>query len=182
MWLKAVFDCAREHLTQAADCRRQVHYQLVKDLPLNKGQVVFLHDFSAWGSHKIRDWWSLVKYRVLRALQEDSSVYIIAPVDDQTKIRRVHSTMLKVVVEADSAGCVSSCSLAPVADPLFENYCSLDYDFSDPDSFECDLLTVPCVRVGDLGGKFSMRAGSRCWRSTGSCKPQDSPGQLPTSW
>lgn len=48
-WLKVVFDCSRTRLTQAADQRRRIHDQRVKELPLSECQVVFLHDFSARG-------------------------------------------------------------------------------------------------------------------------------------
>nr|XP_057913595.1 uncharacterized protein LOC131107503 [Doryrhamphus excisus] len=126
--LQVVFEGAKERLQQAADRRRRAHDQHVRHLPLDEGQLVFLRDFSARGPHKTRDGWSSVKYQVLRAPGQGGSVYTIGPVDDLTKVRQVHRTMLKAVVGVDSSGSASSHNSPLVAEPPVEDECSFEYD------------------------------------------------------
>lgn len=122
------FEGAKERLQQAADRRQRAHDQHVKNLPIGEGQLVFLRDFSARGPHKTRDRWSSVKYQVLRAPDQGGSVYTIGPVDDLTKVRRVHRSMLKAVVGVDSPGRASSHNSPSVEEPPVEDECSFQYD------------------------------------------------------
>ena len=64
--LQVAFEGAQECLKHAADRRKRVHDQHVKDQPLQEGQLVYLRDLSARGPQKTRDWWSSVRYRVLK--------------------------------------------------------------------------------------------------------------------
>lgn len=125
--LQVACDGARDRLKHAADRRKRVHDQHVRDLPLQEGQLVYLRDFSARGPQKTRDRWSSVKYRVLR-MPKGGSVYSIVPVDDETKVRQVHRTMLKAVVGVDSPGHASSPYLSPRGEPPPEEEPSFEYD------------------------------------------------------
>uniref|UniRef100_A0A667ZAE4 Gypsy retrotransposon integrase-like protein 1 n=1 Tax=Myripristis murdjan TaxID=586833 RepID=A0A667ZAE4_9TELE len=126
--LQVAFEGARGRLQQAADRRRRTHDQHVRDLPLSEGQLVFLRDFSARGPHKTRDRWRSVKYRVLRAPNQGGSVYTIGPVDDLTKVKQVHRSMLKAVVSVEPTGCADTHNSSAV-DPLpSEDECSFEYD------------------------------------------------------
>uniref|UniRef100_A0A8P4KLL6 Gypsy retrotransposon integrase-like protein 1 n=1 Tax=Dicentrarchus labrax TaxID=13489 RepID=A0A8P4KLL6_DICLA len=124
--LQVAFEGARERLKHAADRRKRVHDQHVRDLPLQEGQLVYLRDLSTRGPQKIRDRWSSVKYRVLRMPKEGGAVYTIAPMDNETKVRQVHRTRLKAVVMVDSPGHATShnstsCEESPPAEePSFE--------------------------------------------------------------
>uniref|UniRef100_A0A3B5RCP4 Integrase catalytic domain-containing protein n=1 Tax=Xiphophorus maculatus TaxID=8083 RepID=A0A3B5RCP4_XIPMA len=126
--LQVAFDGAREHLKHAADRRRQAHDTQVKHLPLKEGQLVFLRDFTARGPHKTRDRWSSVKYKVLRAPKGGGSVYTIVPLDDQTKVRQVHRTMLKSVVGVVPPDHTPPHNLPPVEKGLTEDNGPFDYD------------------------------------------------------
>ena len=125
--LQVALEGARERLQHAADRRKRHHDKQVKALPLREGQVVFLRDFTARGPHKTQDRWSSVRYQVLVAPKEGGSVYTIAPVDDPTRVKRVHRTMLKAVVGMDSPGDTSSPPLSSEGPPS-EDSCSFDYD------------------------------------------------------
>lgn len=91
---------ARDRLRVAAERRKKSYDQHVRDCPLQEGQLVRLCDFSAKGRHKIQDLWGSVVYQVVRAPREGGSVYTVAPIDDQTKTKQVHRTLLKAVVGA----------------------------------------------------------------------------------
>lgn len=84
-------------------CER-VHDQQVRDLPLPEGQLVYLSDFSTRGPQRTQNRWRFVRYRVLRMPQEGGSVYSIVPVDEETKVRQAHRTMLKAAVGVKSPG------------------------------------------------------------------------------
>lgn len=130
--LQVAFEGARECLKQAADREKRVHDQHARDLPLQEGQLVYLRDLRARGPQKTRDRWSSVKYRVLRMPKEGGSVYTIVPVDDETKVRQVHHTMLKAVIGVDSPGHTSSHNSSPRDEPPPE----------EEPLFECDLLVL----------------------------------------
>uniref|UniRef100_A0A3B3XY23 Gypsy retrotransposon integrase-like protein 1 n=1 Tax=Poecilia mexicana TaxID=48701 RepID=A0A3B3XY23_9TELE len=147
--LQVAFDGAREHLKHAADRRRQAHDTRVKHLPLKEGQFVFLRDFTARGPHKTRDRWSSVKYKVLRVPKEDGSVYTIAPMNDQTKVRRVHRTMLKPVVGVVPPDHIPPHNLPPVEEGLSEDNGPFDYDL-----FVCEQQ--PLVVASDLPSSRSQ--------------------------
>lgn len=83
--LQVAFEGARECLKHAANRRKRVHDQQVRDLPLPEGQLVYLRDFSTRGPQKTQNRWSSVKYRVLWMPQKGGSVYSIVPVDNETK-------------------------------------------------------------------------------------------------
>lgn len=100
--LQIAFEGARERLKSAAERRKNNHDQHVRDDPLKEGQLVLLRNVGAQGRHKIQDFWSSVVYRVLKAPKGGGSVYTIAPVDDHTRVRHVHRTLLKAVVGAGS--------------------------------------------------------------------------------
>ncbi len=51
--------------------------------------------------HKIQELWSPVVYQVVSVPKEGGSVYSIAPVDDLDKVRQVHRSMLKVLIQKD---------------------------------------------------------------------------------
>lgn len=117
--LQMAFDGAQARLQQAADRRKKNFDQRVKAVPLIEGQLVFLRNFTARGPHKIRDRWSSVRYLVLKAPKSGGSVYSIAPVDDETKVKHVHRFMLKVVVGMDNLD-----STSPEEPALLEELCS----------------------------------------------------------
>ena len=126
--LHVAFEGAQGRLKHAADRRKRVHDQHVRDLPLQEGQLVYLRDFRTRGPQKTLDRWSSVKYRVLRMPKEDGSVYTIVPVDNEPKVRQVHCTMLKAVVGLDSPRHASSHNLSPRDKPSPEEEPSFEFD------------------------------------------------------
>lgn len=64
---------------------------------------------------------------MLRAPNEAGSVYTTGPVDDPTKARQVHRSMLKDVVGVDSLGCAHAHN-SPTTEQLpSEDKCSFGY-------------------------------------------------------
>uniref|UniRef100_A0A665U756 Gypsy retrotransposon integrase-like protein 1 n=1 Tax=Echeneis naucrates TaxID=173247 RepID=A0A665U756_ECHNA len=126
--LQVAFEGARERLQLAADRRKRNHDQHVKDLPLGEGQLVYLRDFTARGPHKTQDRWRSVRYKVLRAPKEGGSVYTIAPVEDPSKTKHVHRTMLKAVVGMGSPVEAIPAPAPVVEGPPPEDGCSFEYD------------------------------------------------------
>lgn len=100
--LQVAFEGAREHFKVMAEHRKKQHVLQVCDTPLGEGQLVYLRDYGVRGHHKIQDLWSPVVYQVVRAPPAGGSVYTIAPVDDLSKVKRVHRSLLKTRVRRDS--------------------------------------------------------------------------------
>ncbi|XP_046715772.1 uncharacterized protein LOC124392652 [Silurus meridionalis] len=113
--LQVAFAGARERLQVMADRRKANHDQHVRDEPLVEGQLVYLRDYGVRGRHKIQDLWSPVVYKVTRAPKEGGVVYTIAPVDDLTKVRNVHRSLLKRRVCKDTVGTNHG---SPLPDPV----------------------------------------------------------------
>ncbi|KAK7881610.1 hypothetical protein WMY93_030019 [Mugilogobius chulae] len=134
--LQRAFDGARERLRLTAS-RRKVNYdQHVRNVPLKEGQLVLLRDHSAKGRRKTNDLWSSVTHVVLQAPKEEGAVYTVAPVDQQTKMKRVHRSQLKVLlggVHSGPADTVSPQTLPVVLEP------------QDEQLFEGDLFLEPAA-------------------------------------
>lgn len=96
--LRLAFEGVRDRLKVAAERRKKNHDQTVRSEPLVEGQMVLLRDFGRRGRCKIQDKWNPVVHRVLKAPTGEGPVYTVAPVDDLTKVKRVHRTQLKAVV------------------------------------------------------------------------------------
>ena len=126
--LQLAFDGARERLKVAAERRRRNHDNHVRDDPLKVGQLVWLRDHSARGRHKIQDLWGPVVYRVVKAPREGGPVYTIAPMDDQTKVRQVHRTLLKAVAGAAPQGSALPPCPPPLDRPRSEDELPFDGD------------------------------------------------------
>lgn len=99
--LQVAFEGAREHLKVTAERRKKQHDRQVRDEPLGEGQLVYLRDYGVRGRHKIQDLWSPVVYQVVRAPPAGGSVYTIAPVENLSKVKRVHRSLLKTRVRRD---------------------------------------------------------------------------------
>lgn len=106
------FEGAREHLKVTAERRKNQHDLQVRDTPLGEGQLVYLRDYVVRGRHKIQDLWGPVVYQVVRAPLASGSVYTIAPVDDLSKVKRVHRSLLKTHIRRDSP------AVTPADDPV----------------------------------------------------------------
>lgn len=100
--LQVVFKGAREHLKAVADRCKEKHDLCVRDAPLGEGQLVYLRNYDVRGRHKIQEIWSPVVYQVVRAPKAGGSVYTIAPVDDLSRVKHVHRSLLKTRVRKDS--------------------------------------------------------------------------------
>ena len=144
--MQVAFEGAGERLKQAADRQKRVHDQHVRDVPLQEGQLVYLRDLSARGRQKIRDRWSSVRYRVLRMPKEGGAVYTIVPVDDETKVRWVHCTMLKAVVGVDSPGHAPSHNSSLREEPPPAEEPSFEYDLLFLDQTYVATSAMPSTR------------------------------------
>ncbi|TWW67306.1 Retrovirus-related Pol polyprotein from transposon opus [Takifugu flavidus] len=129
--LQLAFEGARERLRVVAERRKRNHDQHVRDLPLVVGQLVWLRNHGLRGRRKIQDLWGPTVYRILRAPQDGGSVYTIAPTDDQTKVQRVHRTLLKAVVGE-----------APLGGQLVPSSPSSDQSLLDEQADEEDLFVM----------------------------------------
>ncbi|XP_043099306.1 uncharacterized protein LOC122348107 [Puntigrus tetrazona] len=124
--LQVAFEGAREHLKAAADRRKEKYDSGVRDAPLGEGHLVYLRNYGRRGRHKIQDLWSPVVYRVIRAPKTGGSVYTIAPVDDLSKVKHVHRSLLKNRVQRDPAVFVPTEASAVVEAPPVEESSSVD--------------------------------------------------------
>lgn len=124
--LQVAFEGAREHLRVAANRRKQRHDSHVRDAPLGEGQLVYLRNYSLRGRHKIQDLWSPVVYQVLKAPKAGGSVYTIAPIDDLSRVKHVHRSLLKIRVQRASLEPIPA-SVHPVTEELLlEDSSSID--------------------------------------------------------
>lgn len=101
--LQVAFDGAQDRLRIAAEHRKGYFDSCVRDVPLEVNQVVFLRECALRGRQKIQDAWSSVVYKVIGTPSLGGSVYTIAPVDDVTKVKRVHRSLLKPQVLGNQA-------------------------------------------------------------------------------
>lgn len=92
--LQVAFEGARERLRIVAQRTKMNHDQHVRGEPLREGQLVYVRELGARGRHKIQDLWSPVVHQVLKAPREGGSVYTVAPTGEQTKVRRIHRSLL----------------------------------------------------------------------------------------
>lgn len=93
--LQVTFDSAKERLAAAASRRKEYHDRGVKEDLLAEGQQVYLRNHGLKGRHKIHDLWDSTVYQVLRAPQSGGAVYTVAPLENLSKVRHVHRTMIK---------------------------------------------------------------------------------------
>lgn len=131
--LQIAFEGARERLKISAERRKAHHDQHVREEPLKEGQLMLIRDLGVRGRQKTQDLWSSVTHIVLQAPREDCSVYAVAPVHEQTKVRRVHRSLLKALVG------VNTPDPAPVGNPLSRHQSISEDDLS----FEGDLFLRP---------------------------------------
>lgn len=96
--LQLAFESVRGRLKAAAEHWKRNHDQRVRSEPLEEGQLVFLRAFGGKGRCKIQDKWNPVLHRVVQVPPQDGPVYAVAPVDDLSKVKRVHCTLLKGAV------------------------------------------------------------------------------------
>ncbi|XP_060719718.1 retrovirus-related Pol polyprotein from transposon 412 [Tachysurus vachellii] len=100
--LHVAFEGARERLKTVAERRKFHHDQHIRSTPLTEGQLVYLRELGTRGRHKIQDLWSPVVYQVLKAPKEGGAVYTIAPVDELSKVKHVHRSLLKTRIRRDA--------------------------------------------------------------------------------
>ncbi len=98
--LHMAFEGVRNRLKEGAQRRKENHDQSVRSEPLAVGQSVLLKEFGWKGRHKIQDKWNPVVHRVLKAPHGNGAVYTVAPEGDLAMVKRVHRTLLKVIVGA----------------------------------------------------------------------------------
>lgn len=88
-----------------------------------------LRDHSAKGCRKTQDLWHPVTYVVLQAPVGAGVVFAIAPVDQQTKVKRVHPLLLKALVSSDPLDPIpTQAPPAVYAAPTSESESSFDGD------------------------------------------------------
>lgn len=138
--LQVAFDGARDRLRVAAN-RRKGHFDArVRNAPLEVNQLVYLRECGLKGRQKIHDAWSSIVYKVIEAPREGCSVYAIAPVDDVTKIKRVHRSLLKPRVQSSQARDPSRESALGTESRVAEGYPSEEVELGNVD--DVDLCVV----------------------------------------
>lgn len=93
--LQVAFNGAQDRLRIMAERRKGYFDSRVREIPLEVNQMVLLRECGLKGRQKIQDAWSSVTYRVIETPDRGGSVYTIVPVDDVTKVKRVHRSLLK---------------------------------------------------------------------------------------
>lgn len=147
-----------------ADRRKRNNDQHVRDPSLYEGQHVLLRETSVRGRNKIQDRWCSTLYKVLRAPAGGGAVYSIAPVDNMTKVRTVHRSLLKPVVGGDF----------PVAVPVSESLSS------DPVSEEEASYSEDLFLRREAQPALPVNASSQSQpNTTGTQPPPVASGSLP---
>lgn len=126
--LQIAFEGARERLRTAAERRKANHDGHVRDVPLLEGQLVLMRNHSIRGRQKTHDLWSSVTHIVVQAPKEGGAVYVVAPVHDQAKVKRVHRSLLKALVSVEAPYPANVGSPPPVELSMSEGELSLDGD------------------------------------------------------
>uniref|UniRef100_A0A672HYG9 Gypsy retrotransposon integrase-like protein 1 n=1 Tax=Salarias fasciatus TaxID=181472 RepID=A0A672HYG9_SALFA len=93
--LDVAFGTAKDQMRAAAKRRKERHDQRVLDQPLTAGQRVYLRDHTARGRSKIHDAWGSTVFEVVKPPEPGGVVYSVAPVQDRSRVKQVHRTMLK---------------------------------------------------------------------------------------
>uniref|UniRef100_A0A3B4WI95 Gypsy retrotransposon integrase-like protein 1 n=1 Tax=Seriola lalandi dorsalis TaxID=1841481 RepID=A0A3B4WI95_SERLL len=124
--LHLAFEGVRERLKVAAERRKRNHDQTVRSQPLVEGQMVLVRDLGRRGRCKIQDKWNSVVHRVIKAPPGEGPVYTVAPLDDLTKVKRVHRTLLKAVVGVASPGSTSDSPPIPPGQLVMQDESSDD--------------------------------------------------------
>lgn len=97
--LQTAFDGAKERIQAAARLRKDRNDQHVSGCSLREGEVVYLRDHSVRGRTKIQDAWGPTRYRVVKTPSDGGAVYSIVPLDNPDKIKHVHRTLLRPVLQ-----------------------------------------------------------------------------------
>lgn len=149
--LQVAFEGARARLKVSANRRKTNHDKHVREVLLEEGQLVLLRDYSVRGRQKIQDFWGPVTYQVIQAPEQGGSVYSVAPVDDHSKVKRVHRSLLKALVSLGAPGIAMEDSPSPNEQPVprgDSSVESVDGDlFCEPTLTQESSLVPPIQRV-----------------------------------
>ncbi len=135
--LQEAFSGAQGRLKVMAEKRKVKHDQCVCDIPLVEGQLVYLRNCGNRGRHKIQDLWSSVVYQVVRVPRAGGAVYSIAPVDDLSKVKSVHRSLLKGRIQRSSVSGASVQELVEAPEAVVPE-----------EEEEEDLVCDTCLRSG----------------------------------
>lgn len=96
--LRDAYRRAREHLQLQARKRLEHYNEKGFDIPVQKGQIVYLRNH-VHGRNKIQDAWDSTPYKVVDVPTDlYGSVYTVEPVNDPGQTRKVHRSNLKLSV------------------------------------------------------------------------------------
>ncbi|XDV17974.1 hypothetical protein PO909_023762 [Leuciscus waleckii] len=154
--LQVAFEGAREQLRLAAERRKEMHDSRARDAPLSEGQLVYLRNYGLKGRHKIQDHWSAVVYQVLKAPGTGGSVYTIAPVNDVSRVRHVHRSLLKARVGREPLAPPPENRASVGEEPLLEDPSSME----EVDLFRVVPETFPAAMESGSQGRVLVGSGS----------------------
>lgn len=97
--LRVTHGRVKSRLEAAAEHRKILHDQTVRGQPLVEGQLVHLRKCGIRGRNKIQNHWSSALYKVVRAPREGGQVYSISPLDEPSRVKHVHRSLLKPAPE-----------------------------------------------------------------------------------
>ena len=94
--LRDAYQRAGEHLKQQAEKRQDQHLDKEYNIPIQKGQLVYLRNHVR-GRNKIQDAWDSTLYKVVEIPKDNLvSVYTVEPVDSPGETKKVHRSNLRI--------------------------------------------------------------------------------------
>ena len=94
--LTDAYQRAEEHLKQQAEKRQDQHLEREYNIPIQKGQLVYLRN-QVRGRNKIQDAWDSILYKVVDVPRDNFvSFYTVEPVDCPGEIKKVHQGSLRI--------------------------------------------------------------------------------------
>lgn len=174
--LQVAFDGARERLAAAAEYRKDRHDARVKTAVLEVGQRVYVRNLGVRGRNKIQDVWNSQVHMVVRTPSETGAVYTIAPVNDPTKLKHVHRSMLKGVVGPLAPDTPPGSGRPGEPTPVDSGELSSEEDILLGEQVGDADLGVPAEPHAPQGGTSGGNEGQR---RTSQASPSSSAAQLP---
>lgn len=94
--LRDTYGRVKARLDAAADYRKTLYDQTVKGQPLMENYIVQLRESGVRGRNKIQNHWSTTLYKIVRAPRDGGQVYSISPLEEPSRIKHVHRSLLKL--------------------------------------------------------------------------------------
>lgn len=152
--LQVAVENARHRMQAAAAQRKERADVHAKGDILPAGTVVYLRDNAAKGRNKIQDAWCPIPFEVVKPPEQGGSVYTVAPQNNLSKVRQVHRTMIKPLLEPVTV-------IKPLSGaPLFPARMNSDADAQEAERDEGLLVVLEPQNLSETLSRVQERTPS----------------------